>query len=409
MGETGVVIRPLDGVVVVDLSRALAGPYCTALLADLGATVIKVENLGSGDTARQWPPFEGDHSLYFDSVNRNKRSVCVDFYAPEGREVLERLIGRADVLVENFKLGTLDKLGLTTDRLTELNPRLVVASVNGFGTTGPLKDDAGLDQVIQGMSGLMSVTGAGAGDMFRVGVPIVDITSGIVCAFGIVSALLGNSNGHPVRRVSTSLLESALGLSVFQGQRALSLHETPVAQGNDHPTITPYGTFATATEPINIAVGNDKQWRSFCELLGIPESAADPRFATGSKRTANRAVLMELLTTALSKRPASEWVPMISEAGIPCGPIFTYPQALATEQVAALGLVQHTRRSDGSELPLIRGPLSFDGRPSEISAPPPLLGEHTADVLREFGFTDDELRTLETGGHIAAPGEATDE
>lgn len=393
-------IRPLDGIIVVDLSRALAGPYCTALLADLGATVIKVENLGSGDTARQWPPFEGEHSLYFDSVNRNKRSVCVDFYAPEGRDVLERLISKADVLVENFKLGTLDKLGLTTERLHELNPRLVVASVNGFGTTGPLKDDAGLDQVIQGMSGLMSVTGAGPGSAYRVGVPIVDITSGIICAFGIVSALLGNQNGHPVSRISTSLLESALGLSVFQGQRALSLHETPVAQGNDHPTITPYGTFATATDPINIAVGNDKQWQVFCGLLGIPDSAADPRFASGSKRTANRAALMELLTAALSKRPAAEWVPIISEAGIPCGPIFDYTQALATEQVEALGLVQRTRRGDGSELPLIRGPLSLDGEASEILAPPPMLGEHTAIVLREFGFTDAELGQLEADGHI---------
>jgi crotonobetainyl-CoA:carnitine CoA-transferase CaiB-like acyl-CoA transferase len=396
------VIKPLAGIVVIDLSRALAGPYCTALLADLGAAVIKVESLNGGDTARQWPPFEGDHSLYFDSVNRNKRSVCIDFYAPEGRAVLDRLIAGADVLVENFKLGTLEKLGLTKQHLDELKPGLVVASVNGFGTRGPLKDDAGLDQVVQGMSGLMSVTGSSPETASRVGVPIVDITSGIVLAVGILAALVGKGKGKGVSSVSTSLLESALNLSVFQGQRALSLHETPQPQGNQHPTITPYGTFATATEPINIAVGNDKQWVAFCELLGIPDTGADARFATGSKRTANRPELLGIVGAALATRPAADWVPLISRAGIPCGPIYDYSQALRTPQVAALELVQQTRRGDGSELPLLRGPLSFDGMPSEISAPPPELGEHTAEVLREFGFSDPDIRALETAGHIIA-------
>ena len=391
---------PLEGIRVVDLSRALAGPYCTALLADLGADIVKVESLNGGDTARKWPPFENEHSLYFDSVNRNKRSVCIDFYSAEGREILERLVAGADVLVENFKLGTLDKLGLTAERLAELNPTLVVGSVNGFGTTGPLKDDAGLDQVIQGMSGLMSITGTGA-DTYRVGVPIVDITSGIVCALGIVAALLGRANGHPVGHVTTSLLETALGLSVFQGQRALSLGEDPIPQGNNHPTIAPYGTFATATEPINIAVGNDRQWRTFCGLISIPDAAGDPRFVSGALRLANRDELTALIETALSTAPAEEWVPIISGGGIPCGPILGYTQAFASEQVAALGLVHHGRRRDGSALPLVRGPLSVDGEPSEITSPPPLLGEHTAEVLRELGYADADIDRLSESGRLA--------
>ena len=386
--------KPLDGIRVIDLSRALAGPYCTALLADMGADVIKVESLNGGDTARQWPPFDGEHSLYFDSVNRNKRSVCINFHSAEGRDIPQRLVADADVLVENFKLGTLDKLGLTASRLAEPNPTLVVGSVNGFGITGPLKDDAGLDQVVQGMSGLMSITGPDADHGYRVGIPIVDITSGMICAFGIVSALVGLSSGRPVSRVTTSLLETALNLSVFQGQRALSLHEDPVPQGNDHPTIAPYGTFRTATEPLNIAVGNDKQWHAFCELLQIPDAEGDPRFDTGAHRSANRSELKILLESVLTTRPASEWTPLISRASIPCGPIYSYSQAFTSEQVTALGLIRAGRRVDGTAQPLLRGPLTLDGVASDVDSPPPVLGQHSAEVLRYLGFSDDDLTRL---------------
>ena len=389
---------PLEGIKVIDLSRAMAGPYCTALLADMGAEVIKVESLNGGDSARAWPPFEGEHSLYFDSVNRNKRSICIDFYSAEGRDILDHLITGADVLVENFKLGTLEKLGLTPEHLKELNPRLVVGSVNGFGLAGPLKDDAGLDQVVQGMSGLMSVTGSSTDDFYRVGIPIVDITSGIISAFGIVAALVGRDNGHPAHHVTTSLFETALGLSVFQGQRALSLGEDPEPQGNNHPTIAPYGTFATATEPLNIAVGNQKQWTAFCGLIGIPEALDDQRFDTGAHRSSNRDALKELIETALSARSADEWVPIITQASIPCGPIYRYSQAFASPQVKALGLIRQTTRRDGTALPLLRGPLSVDGRATDIVTRPPLLGEQSAEILREIGYADDDIDSLEAAG-----------
>jgi crotonobetainyl-CoA:carnitine CoA-transferase CaiB-like acyl-CoA transferase len=378
----------------------MAGPYGTALLADMGARIIKVESVNGGDSARQWPPFEHEHSLYFESANRNKRSICIDFYSSEGRDILDRLLAGADVLVENFKLGTLEKMGLTPEHLEELNPRLVIGSVNGFGLTGPMKDDAGLDQVVQGMSGLISVTGSESGETYRVGVPIVDITSGIVCAFGIVSALLGRSTGNPVGHVSTSLLETALGLSVFQGQRALTLGQAPRPQGNNHPTIAPYGMFVTATEPLTIAVGSEKQWRAFCDLLGLSALAVDPRFDVGSKRSANRDELKALLEAALLTRTADEWMPLITGAGIPCGPIYDYTQAFATEQVAALGLVQDERRQDGSPVRVLRGPLSLDGVPTEVRSASPALGEHTAEVLRELGYCDDTIARFEADGCV---------
>jgi CoA:oxalate CoA-transferase len=396
-------IKPLQGITVVDLSRALAGPYCTALLADMGAKVIKVESINGGDTARQWPPFQDDHSLYFDSVNRNKESICLDFYSPAGQEIIQKLVTKADVLVENFKPGTLKKMGLTEERLEQLNPDLIVASVSGFGNAGPLKDNAGLDQVIQGMSGLMSVTGSDEDHTFRVGVPIVDITSGMICAFGIASALVGRRGDQQIKQVSTSLLETALNLSVFQGQRALSQDEAPTPQGNNHPVITPYGMYKTATDPITVAVGNDRQWQDFCKILGIPGALEDPRFLNGRERSANREQLTELIEDRLSTREAEQWVALISQAGIPCGPIYNYKQAFATEQVTALNLVHDMKRQDGSSLPLLRGPLSLNDQPSEVCSPPPLLGQHTADVLRELGFSKDQIDRLQEDGVLKTP------
>ena len=400
-------IKPLSGITVIDLSRALAGPYCTALLADMGAKVIKVESINGGDTARQWPPFQDEHSLYFDSVNRNKESLCLDFYSSAGKEIIHKLLTTADVLVENFKPGTLDKLGLTNERIKELNPQLVIASVSGFGNAGPLRDNAGLDQVVQGMSGLTSVTGSDSENTFRVGVPIVDITSGMICAFGIASALAGRHTGQYVDRVSTSLLETALSLSVFQGQRALSEGEAPSPQGNNHPVITPYGTYRTATDSITIAVGTERQWHDFCSILDLQILLDDQRFLSGRDRSANRNQLAELIEARLATKDAEQWMALISQAGIPCGPIYNYKQAVSTDQVAALKMVHQTQRRDGTSLPLLRGPLSLNDQPSEIQSSPPTLGQHSVEVLRELGLSDAQIFRLREDGVLKIGHETT--
>lgn len=386
---------PLEGVKVTDLSRALAGPYCTALLADMGADVVKVESIDGGDTSRSWPPFEGGHSLYFDSTNRNKRSLALDFYQDLGKDIIHRLISESDVLVENFRPGTLERMGLSSQRLKELNPNLITASISGFGTTGPLKYMAGLDQVIQGMSGLTSVTGADSDHTYRVGVSIIDITTGMVNAFSIASALYGRSQGNKITTASTSLLETGLALSVFQGQKALSLGLDPEPQGNHHPSITPYGVFRTGTSQITLAVASQKAWESFCDLIELPNLVDDARFHTAQRRLDNRDELQSIIEGQLSARDAESWVQDIRAIGIPCGPIYTYTEALTTEQVSALDMTQHVQRDDGTDLPLLRGPISLDGAPSPVRSAPPALGEHSIQILEELGLSAESIKRLQ--------------
>lgn len=383
---------PLEGFTVIDLSRALAGPYCTTMLADFGANVIKVESCTGGDPSRNWPPFDSDgRSLYYDSVNRNKRSMSIDFYSEEGREKLELLITHADVLVENFKFGTLEAMGFGPAKLSELNPGLLHVSINAYGQSGPLHNLPGLDQVIQAASGLTSVTGPSGGSGYRVGLPIVDIVSGMNAAYGVVTALLGKTRGVATEKVSTSLFESALALSVFQGQQAISLGEAPVAQGNSHPSIAPYGAFETETDSLVVAVSTDKHWLAFAEILQRVEWVQDERFATSAARTTNRDALDRAITEALSVKPAEEWIAAFRAAGIPSGPINDYKQAFESEQAQALGITQVARRSDGSSIPLVRNPLSMDGQPTMVRMAAPDLGEHTDEILHEMGIVRNML------------------
>ncbi|HAM25435.1 MAG TPA: CoA transferase [Microbacteriaceae bacterium] len=391
---------PLDGIVVLDLTRAFAGPYATALLADLGARVTKVESIKGGDSTRSWPPFEGDHSLYYDSVNRGKSSIAIDFYSDEGRGLLRKLVLDADVVIENFKPGTMAEMGLDPAELRAEKPSLVVASVSGFGATGPLSSAAGLDQVAQGMSGIMSVTGADSEHMFRVGIPIVDIYAGLFTAIGVLAGLVGRGATGDGVVVSTSLLEAALAISVFQGQRFLSTGEVPVPQGNNHPVLAPYGVFVTADIPIIIAVGSERHWREFCELLGDPELADDPRFADGKLRTGHRDELQARLDELLATRSGIEWVDALRVAGIPAGPIFNYEQVFRDPQVIHLDMVTHVTRTDGSDLPLLRGPLSLNGLPTGIWKAPPALGEDTAAVLSELGLTPAQVEGLVQAGIV---------
>ena len=391
---------PLAGITVLDLSRALAGPFCTALLADLGATIIKVESISGGDITRAWPPFENEHSLYFESINRGKSSIALDFYSAEGQSLLQDMALKSDVIVENFRSGVMTELGLDPDKLRASKPDLVVASISGFGEVGPLAQSAGLDQVAQAMSGLMSVTGPHAGEFYRFGIPIIDTVSGIFSALGIVSALFARSSGGQGALVSTSLLESALAISSFQGQRVLSTGVAPTPTGNDHPSLTPYGVYQAADGPLVIAVGNDKQWAQFCEILGEPELATDVRFTSGRDRTANRPALKEAMERLLAARTAIEWTELIRDAGIPVGPIYTYDQVFDDEQVRALKMVVDTQRTDGTHLPLVRGPLSFNHEPTPIVKNPPVLGEDTRAILAGYGLTDAAIDELVAAGVV---------
>lgn len=394
---------PLDGIVVLDLTRALAGPYATALLGDLGATIIKVESKKGGDTTRAWPPFEGEHSLYFDSVNRNKSSIAIDFYSPEGAALLRRLVLEADVVIENFKPGTMTGMGLDPAELRREKPSLIVASVSGFGSTGPLSQAAGLDQVAQGMSGLMSITGEDAEHPMRMGVPIIDITAGILTALGIAAALVGRERTGAGRLVETSLLEAAISVSAFQGQRYLSTGEVPTPQGNNHPVLAPYGVFATADIPIIIAAGNDRHFRQLAELLGDPGLADEAEFLTDRARSGHRPQLTARLEALLAARPGLEWVEELRRLGIPAGPILDYRQVFEDPQVRHLDLVRQTTRRDGSALPLLRGPITVDGVAPELTKAPPALGEDTRAVLDGLGLTAEQIDGLLAAGIVTEP------
>ncbi len=393
---------PLAGLKVLDLTRALAGPYATALLSDLGATIVKVESIKGGDSTRGWPPFEAEHSLYYDSTNRGKQSIALDFYAPEGQKLLKQMALDSDVVVENFRPGVMAELGLDPAELLREKPELVVASVSGFGQTGPLSQTAGLDQVAQGMSGVMSVTGPDAEHPFRVGIPIIDIFSGLFTTVGILASLIDRQKRGIGHTVSTSLLESALAISVFQGQRFLSTGVVPEPQGNDHPVLAPYGVFATADIPIIIAVGNEKQWRELCELVGDASLADDPELATGKLRTDHRLELKEKLEALLVERTGVEWVELFRKARIPTGPIYNYGQVFEDPQVRHLDMIRKVKRADGSDLPLLRGPINIDGRAPEVRKAPPALGEDSLAVLADLGLTQDQIDGLLKSGIVRA-------
>lgn len=391
----------LDGIRVLDLTRALAGPLSTALLADFGAEVVKVEPVGVGDLTRGWPPHEDGDSLYFASVNRGKESLALDFRSADARDILVRLVSAADVLVENFRPGVLAEIGLTDEVLAEANPDLVVVGISGFGPVGPRAADAGLDQIAQGMSGLMSVTGA-PGQPFRVGIPIIDVTAGLHAALAVCAGLVRRERTGSGARIQTSLLETAISIMTFQAQAWLSLGEVPVPAGNDHPTIAPYGLFATADAPINIAVSSPKAWETFCRVIDRPDLLTEPDYGDGAARLRNRPALRLEIEKALAERTSAEWIGRIASAGIPCGPVHEMDAVFADPQVRALDMVQHVVDDHGRGRPLLRGPFWVDGDAVAVGkAPPASPGVHSGMILRRNGFTTAEVEGLQRRGVVA--------
>jgi crotonobetainyl-CoA:carnitine CoA-transferase CaiB-like acyl-CoA transferase len=377
---------PLAGTTVVDLTRALAGPYATLMLADAGAEVIKVERPGKGDDSRGWgPPFVGEpgdeQSTYFLSVNRSKKSVVLDFKGPEDLERLKSLIGRADVLVENFRPGVMEKLGLGEAELEGLNPRLVALSITGFGEGGPEGHRPGFDQIVQGEGGLMSFTGPLGGPPTKVGVPIADILAGMFGAFGVASALAERERSGRGQRVTASLLGGIVGIHTFQGTRWLIAGDVPEPGGNRHPTIAPYGAYECADGEINIAVGSEGLWRRFAPLVGIdPE---DGRFATNGDRVARVDELEREIAPALGSAGVDEWVERFDEAGVPAGRVRSLDEVYSSPQVKHLGLVDVVEHPTLGEIRLPGSPLSYARSGRRPAEAPPLLGQHNAEVFGE--------------------------
>jgi crotonobetainyl-CoA:carnitine CoA-transferase CaiB-like acyl-CoA transferase len=377
---------PLAGIVVADLTRALAGPHATMLLGDLGARVIKVEQPGSGDEARQWgPPFAGAEedggrtSTYFLSCNRNKESVVCDLRAAEGRDLLERLVRHSDVLVENFRAGVLDRMGFSCSRMHELNPRLVICSITGFGHDGPEGGRSGYDQILQGEAGLMSVTGSDPGHLVKTGLSIVDVLAGLNADVGILAALHERERTGRGKVVRTSLLASLVGAHAYQGTRWTVAGEVPQATGNHHPSIAPYGAFRCADGLIQVAAANDGLWRRFAAVLGIDPD--DKRFAAAHLRAERRDELIAEIERALAAGTREHWLRLLEAAGVPAGAIRSIDEVYQWEQARSQGLVITVSHPVLGEIQLPGPSLRFDGLPPRKHGAPPVLGEHEATVL----------------------------
>jgi formyl-CoA transferase len=387
---------PLAGVRVLDLTRVLAGPWAGQNLADLGAEVIKVERPGKGDDARAFgPPWLKDahgrdtsESAYFACANRGKRSVTVDLSHPEGQKIVRELAVRSDVLLENYKFGDLDRYGLGYDALKSVNPRLVFCSLTGFGQTGPHRERPGYDFMIQGMGGLMSVTGErdelpGGGPQ-KAGIPVADIITGMYATIAVCAALVHREKTGEGQRLDLALFDSLVAILSNQGANYLATGESPPRLGNAHPNIVPYQTFKTADGDMILACGNDNLFRKFCEVAGCTELARDARFATNGKRVEHRAELTRLLADILRKRTTRDWVQALEAAGVPNGPINSLAQVFAEPQAIARALRFELPHPLAGKVSLVRSPMRFSGTALEHAVPPPTLGQHTDEVLGEI-------------------------
>ena len=401
-------MQPLNGIRILDITRALAGPYCTMMLGDLGADVIKVEKPGAGDDTRSWgPPFlpsetqEHGDAAYYLCANRNKRSVAIDFAKPEGADLIRRLAPHCQIFVENFKTGGLKKYGLHYASITAINPSIVYCSITGFGQTGPYAKRPGYDYIVQGMGGLMSLTGEPAGEPMKSAVAVADLFTGMYAVTAILAALRHAERTGEGQHVDSALLDCQLAMLANLGASYLMSGEKPQRLGNHHAAIAPYEVLPTSDGHIILAIGNDHQFRAFCKVAGLALSD-DPRFANNDDRVIHRIELTAALSQAMSQRSTDAWIGALEAANVPCGPINTLDRVYADPQVQSRAAIESITRSDGAQLRLTSNPLRMSGTPPVTRIAPPVLGEHTSEVLRELlNVSDRNLETWRESGVTA--------
>ena len=385
----------LEGIRVVDCSRVLAGPFCAMLLSDLGADVIKVEDTGSGDESRTWPPHKDGESAAFLVINRNKRDIALDLKQPEGVEALKRLVAGADVLIENFRTGTMESFGLGYDTLAALNPGLVYCSISAFGRTGPRKDGAGYEALMQAFSGIMSITGEPGGPPVRCGISFLDLTTGIFSAFGIVSAIHHRTRTGLGQRVDASLLETAVGLLNYHAEGFLLTGAVPQALGSSHPSVVPYRNFRCQDgQWVFVAAANDRLWQRLAPALGLAALTEDQRFKSNPERVKNRKDLEAALEAAIARHDREALLAMLEKAGVPATPVNTVDQVMKDAQTAARSMIERAHHPRLGDIPVIGTPVKFSRMRAGVRSAAPLHGQHTDEVLAEHGYDTAAIAAL---------------
>ena len=393
--------KPLAGVRVLDLTRVLAGPFCSMILADMGADVIKLEEPGKGDDTRSWPSFINGESTYFMSVNRGKRSITLNLKAAAGQDLLRKLVRKSDVLLENFRPGTMDRLGFGHRALVKLNPKLVYCSISGFGESGPEAARAGYDLIVQAESGLMDITGFADGPPVKVGTSIADLVAGMSAAHGVTLALLARTRTKRGQKVEIGMLDAMAALLTYQAGIYFGTGQRPTRKGNAHPSIVPYEVFKAADAYLTLGVANDSLWERCCAALERPDLTKDPRFDTVRKRVEQRETLVPLLNGVMGARSADEWLKRFEAAGVPAGRIKTVPEVCESEHLKARGMITRLKHPKAGEIRVMGVPIKLHGTPGAVTTAPPLLGQHTDEVLRRvLGLDRKAIARLRAEGAV---------